>query len=123
MITGIGIDIVEIDRVARIVEKWTEKFLEKIFTDGEIEYCRSKTNAAQHFAARFAAKEAFAKAIATGWSETFHWKEVEVNNEFSGKPTLVLHGKTKERFADVVIHLSLSHTHATAAAFVILEKL
>ena len=122
MITGLGIDIVEIDRIAHIVEKWTEKFLQRIFTEREIEYCRSKPNAPQHFAARFAAKEAFAKAITTGWNETFHWKDVEVENEFTGQPRLVLHGGMAERFSSARIHLSLSHTHTTAAAVVILER-
>ncbi len=121
MITGIGIDVVEIDRIERVITKWTEKFLERIFTAKEIEYCRSRVNAAQHFAARFAAKEAFAKAIATGWAEAFHWQDIEIENELSGRPRIVLHRSLGQRYGHATIHLSLTHTHATAAAVVILE--
>lgn len=122
MITGLGIDIVEIDRIQRVVEKWTEKFLQRIFTDSEIAYCQSRVNASQHFAARFAAKEAFAKATGTGWTDQFRWKDVEVENEFTGQPRLVLHGAMKELFSHHVVHLTLSHTHLTAAAVVVLEQ-
>ena len=122
MITGLGIDIVEIDRIHHVVEKWTEKFLQRVFTDKEIDYCRSRVNAAQHFAARFAAKEAFAKATAMGWTDKFRWKDVEVENEFTGQPRLVLHGAMAEEFAACDFHLSLSHTHLSAAAVVVMEQ-
>jgi holo-[acyl-carrier protein] synthase len=122
MISGTGIDVVDIERIDHVISKWTDKFLDRIFTQGEIDYCRSRVNATQHFAARFAAKEAFAKAIATGWAEAFHWQHIEVENEFSGRPCIVLHGSLKERFGNARIHLSMSHTHATAVAMVVIEE-
>ena len=76
MVKGIGIDVVEIKRIREIMDKWGDKFLKKVFTEREISYAQSKINPAQHFAARFAAKEAFAKAAATGWKGSFRWKDI-----------------------------------------------
>jgi holo-[acyl-carrier protein] synthase len=114
MVKGIGIDIIEVERVKRTAEK-TPKFLERIFTPGEISYCLAKRNKYQHLAARFAAKEAFFKAI----GRSINWKDVELINAPSGKPRLEI--KAKERFAFLEAHVSISHLKEYAIAMVILE--
>ena len=76
----------------------------------------------QHFAARFAAKEAVSKALATGWSGEFEWKNVEVTNELSGKPTVILHGNTAQALEKSIVHLSLSHSESTVVAFALIER-
>src|SRR5215510_414218 len=95
MIVGIGIDVVEISRMKRAVDSWGDVFLNKIFTRDELTYAHSKKNPTPHIAARFAVKEAVAKALATGWSGGFRWKDVEVENDDSGKPTVALYGNVK----------------------------
>jgi holo-[acyl-carrier protein] synthase len=94
MIVGIGTDIIEVQRVERLLSK-QERFKERIFTRGEIEYCEHKKNNVQNFAARFAVKEALLKAIGTGWREGVAFKEIEVVNNDKGKPELVLSGAVK----------------------------
>ena len=120
MIKGIGVDIIEIARIRRSVETTGERFLEKVFTPGEIAYCRSKSNSHQHFAARFAAKEAVSKALSTGWAGEFRWKDVEVVNDPSGQPRITLHGKLRDTLSSLSILLSISHseTHVVAMALV-----
>ena len=115
MVKGIGIDIIEVERVKKLAEK-NPRFLERIFTDREISYCVEKRNKYQHLAARFAAKEAFFKAIGrrTGW------REVELINLPSGKPQLEI--KSKERFSFEEAHVSISHLAEYAVATVILVK-
>ncbi len=115
MIEGVGIDIIEVERIARLAEK-SPRFLEKVFTPGEIAYCSRKRNKYQNFAARFAAKEAFIKAL----GRRVHWKNVELVNLPSGKPTLKLKGSGKWPFAQA--HVSISHLAGHATAIVILEK-
>lgn len=122
MIQGIGVDLIEIERIRGSIEEFGETFLRKIFTDEEIAYCRSRKNPVQHFAARFAAKEAVSKALSTGWSGEFEWKNIEVSNELSGKPLIVLHGKTAEVLDKSVVHISLSHSDTAVAAFALIEK-
>ena len=122
MIHGIGVDIIEIERIGKSIEQYGDAFLSKLFTQNEIAYCKGKKNPAQHFAARFAAKEAFSKAIATGWSGQFDWKHVEVMNEESGKPIIQLSGALAEVWNDYTIFLSLSHSDTSVVAFVVLEK-
>ena len=92
MIRGIGVDIVEVARIRQSVEESGEQFLNRVFTQPEIDYCASKANRYQHLAARFAAKEAVSKALATGWAGDFRWKDVEVMNDPSGQPQITLHG-------------------------------
>ncbi len=123
MIKGIGVDIIEIGRITKSVEELGDVFLQKIFTAREIAYCNSKPNAHQHFAARFAAKEALSKAVATGWSGEFKWKDVEVSNESSGKPLLTLHGSMKEILSHCSVLVSLSHSDHHVVAIVVLEEL
>jgi holo-[acyl-carrier protein] synthase len=114
MVIGTGIDIIEVARVKTIAEK-NPRFLEKIFTAGEIDYCLNKRNQYQHLAARFAAKEAFFKAI----GRRINWTDVELTNLPSGKPELEI--KNKERFRIERAHVSVSHLKDYAVAAVILE--
>jgi holo-[acyl-carrier protein] synthase len=124
MIVGMGTDLTEIGRVARSVERFGERFLARVFTPDEIAYCSKKKNAAESFAARFAAKEAGAKALGTGISYGVSWQEFEVRRAASGKPSLVLHGRAAELAAGLgvtTISLSLTHTSAMAMAVVVME--
>ncbi len=122
MISGIGIDIIEISRIERSIKEFGDSFLSKLFTDNEISYCKSKHFPTQHFAARFAAKEAFSKAISTGWSGGFEWKNVEVTNDTAGKPDFLFYGNTATLLQGYSIFLSMSHSDATVVAFVIIQK-
>ncbi|MGD8539594.1 MAG: holo-ACP synthase [Candidatus Aminicenantes bacterium] len=124
MIIGIGTDIIEVKRIERLLEK-QKRFKERIFTPDEIEYCEHKTNSAQNYAARFAVKEAFLKAIGTGWREGVTFKEIEVVNNEKGKPELFLSGKAKtisEEMGATNIQVSISHLKDLAIGFVILER-
>lgn len=124
MIFGTGIDLIEIERIARQV-KSESRFREKVFSPQEIAYCEAKPNKAEHYAARFAAKEAFFKALGTGWRGGLRFAEVEVINDEFGKPGLQLLGKTRELVSEMHfnrIHLSLSHLKSIAAAIVVIEK-
>jgi holo-[acyl-carrier protein] synthase len=123
LIFGIGIDIVEIERVEKQVKK-DNGFKEKIFTAREIEYCNSKKFFGQNYAARFAGKEAFLKAIGTGLRDGLAFNEIEIINDDLGKPHVYLHGNTKKLSTEkkiVNIHISLSHEKNIATAKVILE--
>ncbi len=115
MIVGIGIDIIEVARVARLAQK-SPRFLERTFTSREIEYCSKKRNKHQNYAARFAAKEAFFKALGT----RIGWKDVELVNRPSGQPDLVVKGLAQRPFDRV--HVSVSHLADYAVAIVILEE-
>ena len=123
MIVGIGIDVVEISRMQRAVDTWGEVFLSKIFTRDELSYAHSKKNPTPHIAARFAVKEAVAKALATGWSGGFRWKDVEVENDNSGKPAVVLYGRIKELLHGSRIMVSISHSENIVVAFAIIERI
>ena len=127
MIFGIGIDTIEVPRIERTISEYGEQFLNRIFSDDEISYCKSRRFTAEHFAARFAAKEAFAKAIGTGIRRGFIWKEVEVRKEYSGKPIISIYGSMIENVAKIVgseyiVQVSLTHTKEVAEAMVIIEK-
>ena len=125
MIVGSGIDIAEVPRIAEAIERHGQRFLNRVFTEGEIAYCDSKANRIERYAARFAAKEAGMKAIGTGWNHGVRWKDVEVCRQPGGRPTLVLHGKAAEFAAKLGtknVALSLSHTAEQAIAQVILEN-
>jgi holo-[acyl-carrier protein] synthase len=124
VIVGTGIDIVEVLRIAASVERFGERFLNRVFTANEIRYCREKQNAMERFAARFAAKEAGFKAIGTGWRNGVTWRDVEVGREPGGRPTVCFSGKAAEfaaRLGARHASLSLSHTAELAIAQVILE--
>jgi holo-[acyl-carrier protein] synthase len=124
MIKGTGIDIIEISRVAEKINK-ENGFKQKIFTRDEIVFCDSKKEKGQHYAARFAAKEAFLKATGEGLALGYELNEIEVVSENSGKPVIKLHGNFKKH-AEAngwnKIHLSLSHVQAMACAVVIIEE-
>jgi len=115
MIKGIGIDIIEVERVQKLGSR-SPRFLNKIFTPGEIAYCSRKANQFQHFAARFAAKEAFFKAL----GRRIPWKDVELLNLTSGKPTLALKDGPSWPFRQA--HVSVSHLAGHALAVVVLEE-
>jgi holo-[acyl-carrier protein] synthase len=125
MVVGTGIDVVEIERVARSIERYGSRFLERVYTAGEIAYCqRKRRNAAESFAARFAAKEAAAKALGTGISFGVTWRELEVGREPAGRPLLLLHGRAAEIAASLGVRrssLSITHTRTQSMALVILE--
>lgn len=124
MIVGTGIDITEVPRIAAAIARYGERFLRRVYTQGEIDYCRPKRNANERFAARFAAKEAAMKAIGTGLRRGVTWHDVEVGREPGGRPTIVFSGKAAEFAAKLGtkrISLSLTHTEETAMAQVILE--
>lgn len=122
MIQGIGVDIVDVARIRSAIDMWGSAFLKKIFTEGEIQYCMSKKNSYEHFAARFAAKEAVGKALATGWRGGFRWQDVEIVNEPSGQPRVILYEHASKLLANSRILLSLSHIESTVVAFAIIEK-
>jgi holo-[acyl-carrier protein] synthase len=124
MIVGTGIDIAEVPRIRQSIERFGERFLRRVFTEGEIRYCDSKMNRAERYAARFAAKEAAMKALGTGWNHGVRWIDCEVVRQPSGRPTISFHGKAAEFAAGLRVKnaaLSLSHTAEQAIAQVILE--
>ncbi len=122
MIFGIGIDIVDIDRFQASVDRFGERFYQKIFTAIELAYCLKKVNSIESLAVRWAAKEAFSKAIGTGWRKPFHWKDIEVINNPAGKPFISLKGELNNLLKNKVIHLSLSHSKTSAIAFVVIAE-
>ena len=125
MVIGMGSDLVEIERVRRSIERFGERFLERVYTPAEIAYCMTKKSFAESFAARFAAKEAGAKALGTGISRGVSWKEFEVRRAVSGQPSLVLSGRAAELAAAMGvarISLSLTHTRELAMAVVAMES-
>jgi holo-[acyl-carrier protein] synthase len=123
LIFGIGTDIIEVRRVGDKLAR-TKRLKEKVFTPREIEYCEARRMSAQHFAVRFSAKEAFLKAMGTGWSGGSKFDEIEVLNDALGKPELFVHGKVKE-FCEAHgitgMEVSLSHIKDLAQAVVVLE--
>lgn len=124
MLAGLGLDLIEVERIAEKITK-ESGFREMVFSKTEIAYCESKTNKFEHFAARFAAKEAFFKALGTGWLKGTHFNEIEITNGESGKPALVLLDETKKTLSPLGISkilVSLSHLKQIASAVVIIEK-
>jgi holo-[acyl-carrier protein] synthase len=124
MIFGTGIDIIEVSRIKTVMEK-DIGFREKIFTPGEIEYCETKRHKYENYAARFSAKEAFLKAIGTGWRFGIRFADIDVYHDEYGKPLIRLNGKAEELARNECIskiHVSLSHVKEMATAVVILEK-
>lgn len=120
-VVGIGTDIIECLRIAKMIERHGELFLTRVFTAREIEYCSARKAATQHYAGRFAAKEAILKALGTGWSRGIHWRDLEVRNDRGGKPQVALGGRAREiceKRGVGDVHVSISHcrTHATAFA-------
>jgi holo-[acyl-carrier protein] synthase len=121
-IIGIGIDATDIERIARTIETFGDRFLQRIFTDGEIAYCRRRRNPVPHFAGRFAAKEAAMKALGTGHSRGVLWRDVEVVR-IGGPPQLQFHGAAARRFAALQADnslLTITHSETLALAQVLL---
>ena len=125
MIVSIGIDIIEVARIREVLLR-TPRFGERVFTSAERAYCQRRgAAAAQHYAARFAAKEAALKALQTGWSGGISWQDVEVGAKDSGAPVISFHGRARELYEQTGAaraHLSIAHTTEHAIAEVILEK-
>ncbi len=124
MIFGTGIDIVDISRFERFVAEKNVSLFQRLFTAGEIDYCAAKKRSAQHYALRFAAKEAFLKALGTGLREGLSWRDMEVVHDSYGKPALKLSGEAERLFVSKGLtscFLSLSHDGNCAVASVILE--
>jgi holo-[acyl-carrier protein] synthase len=125
LVFGIGTDIIEVRRIEEALRR-TGRLKQKIFSPREIDYCESRGKSAEHFAARFAAKEAFLKAMGTGWRGGHRFDEIEVINNERGKPEAFVHGKVKafcEENGLGGLHVSLSHVKELAIAVVVLEKI
>ncbi len=121
MVIGIGIDIVEIPRVERLLEKWGESFLRRVFLPGEIAYCREKKFPAPHLAARIAVKEAVLKSFGEGWTEKIGWKDILVRRSLKGQPRVELIGKGKDLQEEmgvetVLVTISHADSYSVAAA-------
>ncbi|MDY7034230.1 MAG: holo-ACP synthase [Thermodesulfobacteriota bacterium] len=124
MILGVGVDIVKISRMDHVLERWKDRFMNRIFTSQEIKFCTGKKFPSQHFAIRFAAKEAFLKALGLGMMAGIPWKDIEIINDSTGKPKVKLHSKARETYQKnngKSIFLSLSHDGEYGIAQVILE--
>jgi holo-[acyl-carrier protein] synthase len=125
MIIGVGIDIIQNDRIRTSLERFGARFMNRIYTEIEIAYCSSCADPTIHFAARFAAKEAAFKALGTGWAAGVKWKDVEVQRLASGKPELHLYGEALERataMGATRFHVSLTHDQLVSAAVVIFDS-
>ena len=124
MITGIGIDIIQNDRIRDSIQRFGDRFLNRIYTEGEMEYCKKCANPEIHYAARFAAKEAAFKALGTGWAAGVKWKDIEVERLPSGKPELHLYGEALTRAKSMGTQrffVSLTHDQLVSCAVVIFE--
>ncbi|MGA7561105.1 MAG: holo-[acyl-carrier-protein] synthase [Terriglobales bacterium] len=125
MILGTGVDIAEVFRIRESIERFGDRFLRRIFTDGEIRYCEKRASRFESYAARFAAKEAGMKALGTGWSHGIRWRDIEVVRQQGQRPTLQFHGEAAAIAAKLGtknIALSITHTSEQALAHVILEN-
>ncbi|HXB73634.1 MAG TPA: holo-[acyl-carrier-protein] synthase [Candidatus Acidoferrales bacterium] len=125
MIVGTGVDLAEVRRIKASIERFGARFIDRIYTPAEIAYVESKANKYERYAARFAAKEAGMKAIGTGWRHGVTWRDFEVTNLPSGKPTLQFHGvaaQIADRLGVRNVALSLTHTSEMGMAHVILES-
>ena len=125
MITGIGIDVVQNDRIRDSIQRFGDRFLNRIYTQGEIDYCKKCSQPEIHYAARFAAKEAAFKALGTGWAAGVTWKDVEIERLPSGKPELHLHGEALAHATSAGatrFYVSLTHDQLVSCAVVVLES-
>jgi len=124
MIVGTGVDLAEVPRIRASIERYGARFLDRVYTPAEIAYVERKANRYERYAARFAAKEAGMKAIGTGWRHGVRWRDFEVANLASGKPTLRFHGVAAhvvEKLGVKNVALSITHTAELGMAHVILE--
>lgn len=123
-VVGIGTDIVGVLRIAQMIERHGELFIARVYTPAEIEYCSSRKSATQHYAGRWAAKEAVLKALGTGWIRGITWKDVEIRNQPDGKPTIALGGGAREiceklGIGEIMVSISHCRSHATAFALAV----
>ena len=121
-IVGIGTDIVECLRIGRMIEQHGELFLSRVYTERELRYCQARKRAVEHFAGRWAAKEAILKCLGSGWRKGLCWTDMEIRNDPSGQPVVLLCGAAKEsaqqlRISDIL--LSISHCRAYATAYAV----
>ena len=119
-IKGIGTDIVECLRITQLIQRHGEQFVQRVYTAREISYSQSRKQSMQHYAGRWAAKEAILKAVGTGWVRGIGWRDVEVVNQGSGKPLVVLHGRARELSEEAGIDeiiISISHCRSHAVAY------
>jgi holo-[acyl-carrier protein] synthase len=123
-IVGIGTDIIECLRIAQMIDRHGELFIRRVYTEHEIAYCSTKKAATQHYAGRWAAKEAVLKALGTGWVRGISWRDVEVRHKPGGAPTVALRGGAREaleRSGITAMHISISHCRSHAVAYAIAE--
>lgn len=123
-VAGIGTDIVECLRIAQMIEKHGDLFLRRVYTDGEIAYCQTRKASTEHYAGRWAAKEAVLKALGTGWAKGISWRDIDIRNQPSGKPTVAVRGGARDVIerrgvSEVLISISHCRTHATALAIAV----
>jgi holo-[acyl-carrier protein] synthase len=121
VIIGIGNDIIEVARIAKAIERSGSHFLDRLFTAQEQQYCQRHQQAVRHFAGRFAAKEAIAKALGTGFREGLSWLDIDIYNDLHGKPCVELSPALAGRLGPVTILLSISHCHEYATAVALIE--
>ena len=126
-VLGIGTDITECLRIARMIERHGELFMNRVYTPEEIRYCQNRKLRTEHFTGRWAAKEAILKALGTGWRKGISWQDIEIRNQPGGRPVAVIRGGAKDvcdelGITDVLITISHCHTHATAFAVAVGEK-
>ncbi len=121
MIKGVGIDIIDVKRIKKIIDKYGDKFFNRILTENEIKYCKSFSKPDLHFAGRFASKEAYSKSIGTGISKDFRWKDIEILNDRRGKP--YINHNVESDYTKYKFEVSISHTDEYACAVVICEEL
>jgi holo-[acyl-carrier protein] synthase len=127
-VLGIGTDIVECLRIAQMIDRHGELFITRVYTPYEIRYCQSRRQATQHFAGRWAAKEAVLKALGTGWRRGISWRDVEVRNDSAGRPVVALGGGAREiveqqGIGQVLVSISHCRSHATAYAMAVAREL
>lgn len=127
MVFGIGIDVVENDRISDSIRRHGQRFVDRVFHTSEIDYCRSMQNPAPHFAARFAAKEAVSKAFGTGFAQEVSWRDIEISRKPTGEPFVILHGGAaaladRLRISSVLISLSHTENYAVANALLMTDE-
>ncbi len=125
MIGAVGIDTVDICRIENAMKRWGDRFVNRLFRQDEIDYCRSRPKPAQHYGARFAAKEACMKCLGRGIGGGMAFRDIETTRNDDGKPGIVLHGRARQVFhreEGTALHLSMTHTAATATAMVVMER-
>ena len=123
-IVGIGTDIVECLRIGRMIERHGTLFLSRVYTDREIRYCQARKRATEHFAGRWAAKEAILKCLGTGWSRGLSWTDLEIRNDPNGKPLVLVCGGAKDHvqrlhISDILVSISHCRAYATAYAMAV----